>query len=326
MRHTQTEFFNLALIVASCIISVQVPFHLFLWAYAVLGPLHYLTEIFWLHDKNFFLPQKKSVLILLGFTVVCAALFWCNEFAAFSKHPLFQQHGNAIISGIFFMAVCTAAILTLIKKNVIQIILWCICLFMSIWLSYNSTYLFIFGILTATLIHVAFFTFIFMLQGALKHKSTIAIAGALTYVACWLYILYGPVKTLHAPLSKNIYEKYAASGFHLVNYSIAVFLEKAAVPYNLVSEVSLRIQALIAFSYTYHYLNWFSKVNIIRWNNIPRQHMIITLLMWILSVSLYAFHFKIGFLVLLLLSLAHVFLEFPLNVISIKNLLPFKKS
>lgn len=38
----------------SLAIAVVAPFHLFLLAYAVLGPLHYLTGISWLHDRQFF--------------------------------------------------------------------------------------------------------------------------------------------------------------------------------------------------------------------------------------------------------------------------------
>ena len=75
----------------------------------------------------------------------------------------------------------------------------------------------------------------------------------------------------------------------------------------------LAIMRFIAFAYTYHYLNWFSKTTVIKWNEISKQRMAIIILLWILSVVLYAFSYKIGFYALFLLSMLHVFFEFPLN-------------
>ncbi len=52
---------NMALMLASCAAAFALPFELFLFAYAVLGPLHYLTEISWIHDKGYFVgPEGDS--------------------------------------------------------------------------------------------------------------------------------------------------------------------------------------------------------------------------------------------------------------------------
>src|SRR4029077_3259419 len=50
---------NVCLMAVSCCAAIAAPFHLFLLAYAVLGPLHYLTEISWLHDRQYFAPRKR---------------------------------------------------------------------------------------------------------------------------------------------------------------------------------------------------------------------------------------------------------------------------
>ena len=39
------NYLNIGLMAASCAVAWFLPFELFLLAYAVLGPLHYLTEI-----------------------------------------------------------------------------------------------------------------------------------------------------------------------------------------------------------------------------------------------------------------------------------------
>ncbi len=45
---------NSILIIIAFGLSIILPFELFLFAYAVLGPIHYLSEIAWLEKKNFF--------------------------------------------------------------------------------------------------------------------------------------------------------------------------------------------------------------------------------------------------------------------------------
>ena len=49
---------NIGLMVFSCIVAFILPFEVFLFSYGVLGPLHYLTEIGWLHKKGYFTTGK----------------------------------------------------------------------------------------------------------------------------------------------------------------------------------------------------------------------------------------------------------------------------
>ena len=78
---------------------------------------------------------------------------------------------------------------------------------------------------------------------------------------------------------------------------------------------------MIAFAYTYHYLNWFSKTTVIGWyKKINKKKAILIALIWLLSMSIYYYDYKIGLTLLLFLSLLHVFMEFPLNFISIREI------
>jgi len=86
------------------------------------------------------------------------------------------------------------------------------------------------------------------------------------------------------------------------------------------SNIGLQIQSLIAFAYTYHYLNWFSKTSIIKWHKIDRRKLIAIIVIWLTSLGLYYYDYKVGLAILYFISVLHVILEFPLNIMVIKEL------
>lgn len=90
------------------------------------------------------------------------------------------------------------------------------------------------------------------------------------------------------------------------------------------NEWVIKVSRFISFAYTYHYLNWFSKTKIIGWHNVSTRRRIIILTVWIVSLLCYAYNYMIGYQILLFLSIVHVFLEFPLNWISILSILKIK--
>jgi hypothetical protein len=75
----------------------------------------------------------------------------------------------------------------------------------------------------------------------------------------------------------------------------------------------------IAFAYTYHYLNWFSKTSVIGWHRIGRRALTLVIVLWLGFVGLYAWDYRLGMSCLFVLGLAHVVLEFPLNHLSFMN-------
>ena len=58
------DVLNLGLMLVALALAFILPFWLFLFSYAVLGPLHYLTEIGWLNKKQFFTTSKLDYLQL----------------------------------------------------------------------------------------------------------------------------------------------------------------------------------------------------------------------------------------------------------------------
>src|SRR5271167_955741 len=64
-----TDAVHLGLMLAALSITYVVPFELLLLSYVMLGPAHYFTEISWLHDRKYFLPDPRRI-IPLGLVIV----------------------------------------------------------------------------------------------------------------------------------------------------------------------------------------------------------------------------------------------------------------
>jgi len=97
------------------------------------------------------------------------------------------------------------------------------------------------------------------------------------------------------------------TGFSLEKY--------ASIIYN--STIGIMLMRFIAFAYMYHYLNWFSKTEVIRWHKVPKIRFAAVLLIWLSACGLYAYNYALGLSFLFFLSFTHVLLEFPLNMVSI---------
>ena len=75
MKSETIDIINIGLLVLALLVAIVLPFELFLFSYAVLGPLHYLTEINWLDDKKyFFKPKLKIKSVFLVFASIIAVL------------------------------------------------------------------------------------------------------------------------------------------------------------------------------------------------------------------------------------------------------------
>src|SRR3954466_6053945 len=75
MKPATIHHLNTGLIILSCLVAFFIPFELFLFSYGVLGPLHYLTEIGWLHKKNYFTKGKYDFIFL---SVACVIMVYWN--------------------------------------------------------------------------------------------------------------------------------------------------------------------------------------------------------------------------------------------------------
>ncbi len=316
--------------------AVKLPFHVFLLSYAVLGPLHYLTEIGWLDDRNYFATNKRDVWILV---VLCAMLSFGFAYHQFGNFMVSKTWVESINNSWFepisvfllkyersflFMAFYTSIMMAFVKQKNKRYALMAVGTIAAYFLNSIPAYTMIIGIMLPTIIHVYVFTGLFILYGALKSKSMSGYISVMVYVAILFLIVYQRPKAANYPIDGYWLEAMVQSKFIDLNGAIAIFMGWAKrsnyilqTPRgNVLSVVALKMQIFIAFAYTYHYLNWFSKTSVISWHKVSKPRLYSAIAIWIGSVALYFYDYKLGLAALFFLSVLHVFLEFPLNHMS----------
>lgn len=325
MSSKQLDFLNIGLMVFAFVVAVNLPFHLFLMSYAILGPLHYLTEIGWLDKKNYYATNKKDVWILVGLCALVTIAFSFYQFGNFGatkswmaaiNSSQFKPLADFIVryeKSFIFLAFYAAVMMTFIKKTKLRYALMALGVVIAYFLNGISAYFIIIGIMLPTVIHVYVFTGAFILFGALKSKSVSGYASLMVFVLILFLIIMQRPKPQDYALTGYWLETMKASNFHGINQSIAEFFGWNKGTFFVFSPLGIKMQIFIAFAYTYHYLNWFSKTQIINWHHVSKARLYSAAIIWIASVALYFYDYKLGLAALFFLSVLHVFLEFPLN-------------
>jgi len=305
MKPTTIHHLNTGLILFSCLVSFFIPFELFLFSYGILGPLHYLTEIGWLHKKNYFTKGKYDFLFLVG---SCVLLVYWNY-----NPP--KNYG--LTADIIFLSLLSCIAFVFIKDWLYRFVVIVLAV-LFIGVLNNSPQFFTWvAIFLPTIIHVFIFTWAFMLFGVIKEKSMAGVLSILALIACSVLIIVIQPANLYYNVSdytQKSYERFGDLNYHLINYFNMDQLTD--VKQIFTTNAGFVIMRFIAFAYTYHYLNWFSKTSVIKWHQVSRKILIGTIALWLISISLYIYDYNLGLQVLFFLSFLHVFLEFPLNVVS----------
>lgn len=305
MNSERIHHVNTGLIILSCIVSFFIPFELFLFSYAVLGPLHYLTEIGWLHKKNYFTKGKNDFLFLVIASVI---LVWWNFYTPKNYYLLAHLTVLSVLASIVFV---------FMKDWLYRFVTIVLALIMMKFIKNTDSYFTWVAIFLPTIIHVFIFTWVFMLYGVLKEKSKAGIISIITLIICAAAIFLIQPQNLFYEVSqyaKTSYKNFSMLNVELINLFGMQKLETVSEIFT--TNAGFVIMRFIAFAYTYHYLNWFSKTSVIKWHQVPRKTLIITLSVWLASVGFYLYDYTLGLNVLFFLSFLHVFLEFPLNVVS----------
>jgi len=323
MTLDKVNYLNIALMLLASAVAIWAPFELFLFSYAVLGPLHYFTEIVWLDKRNYFMPDKPTKWALFGFAalILLPTLLLCAYQLLPNSMPiakLLMKYRLLILPlskhSILYSFIVSIIVL-LVRKNSIRLIMSFLAIAL-VWLLHSQKIVNIVATLfIPTIIHVYFFTGAFMLSGALKSKSVSAIQSVILYVLLAVVLLsvgFGGMSHL-SMASIKVY----SHAFHNLNaYVYAIYTHSSPQNglqlYN--STAGILIMRFIAFAFTYHYLNWFSKTSIIKWHETSKLSIVMILVFWLTAVGIYLMDYKLGFIVLYFISLLHVILEFPLNV------------
>lgn len=335
VKTKEIDILNVILIVVSLTMAFNIPFELFLFSYSVLGPLHYLTEINWLKEKKYFIKETKwiGLFLLLAFLLTLPVLMKFDFLADFYAIPSVKKVTDFLTNSAdeIIMIGLLLAIGLIYFKNKLHLALFLIpsIALGLLALHHCPNFALALSIFVPTLIHVYLFTLLFMIYGTINTKSTPGIIAIVLLVLTPFIIAASKINpTDYIPLKESTISSFNMTSFGALNFGVSKFLfHKVGTDFNFLSSMGIKIQIFIAFAYTYHYLNWFSKTSIIGWGKSISKRKIITILcIWILSIALYLYNFKVGFLTLLFLSLIHVFLEFPLNMTSIKGIAMKMKS
>lgn len=351
-KDTKINTLNIGLMLISCVAAFIMPFEVFLFAYAVMGPLHYLTEISWLHDKKYYTKGKYDYVILVSIGVLITLEYFAYKFQFW---PFNTEENREIANNwslgdkLLFLAFFGSIIMAFVKNTTVKIVALLLIFFISngVFTADNasdrqeSKLFYIFSAFVPTLIHVYLFTGLFMLFGALKSRSRSGLWSVVVFVICPILLLMLFPNTSFVGVSNYGMGAYGGptshEGFFDLNQGIlARFFEPAAIAQHtpgidvakdseetiwtaLVfrSQTGILLMRFIAFAYMYHYLNWFSKTEVIRWHKVPKARFIAVIVLWVGSLVIYAIDYTKGLQWLFFLSFCHVLLEFPLNFQSI---------
>ena len=398
LKDDKINYLNIGLMFATAVFAFFAPFETFLLAYAFLGPLHYLTEISWLHDRQYFTKGKYDFIVLLVIGVLLSTVAFAQDFGY--KWEIYTYFSEMQLSSKLVVFALFSGMLFALVKNIFVKIVSCffIFIFVSGWLSpenieenQSSTTVFALTSLVPTLIHVYVFTGLFMLYGSLKSRSKSGLMAVVAVVILPLILVFvlpvNPKESWVSNYGKNAY--YAkGQGFFNTNVEIMdhfgildepkltnkqfldsivnsktvnagftpnekkrlndslqrkskepfVFYQpnderfgqtiavRKALPVNpkdyfwnsvFFSIFGIMLMRFIAFAYLYHYLNWFSKTEVIRWHKVPKIRFFAVIVLWLSACGFYIYDYSLGLSVLFFLSFTHVLLEFPLNMVSI---------
>ena len=289
-----TDAIHLGLMLSALGLTYLVPFELLLLSYVVLGPAHYATEISWLHDRKYFLPQRGIAIALAAVAIIAALIDNASWF-------------GFVMWSAFVLSALLAATTTALQSTM----LFMIALVLTAVLLSNGASIAVIGILLPTLIHVSLFTLVFMMLGAFRSGQKMQWVLVALYLAAIALILLAP------PNAATLIPSFAAAG-HDYFANVGPALGRLFGIPDL--RLDTRLTSLLAFIYTYHYLNWFIKAEVIRWNAMSRRRLALVVAASTASTALYFYDYAFGFTVLLALSLAHIVLEFPLNSLALRQL------
>jgi hypothetical protein len=304
INNDQINYLNIFLMLFSFLLALLYPFEVFLISFIIVGPLHYLTEISWLQKKQFFIVNKSNVVLL----VLIVTSF---GFYLFSPNVLVSDYFNILL----FSTLVYAITMAFTTNFIIQLASFAGSFLLAYLVKWQEQdwFLTIFAIFLPTIIHITIFTGLFILSGILKNKT---VAGWLS-LACFLICSFGffVLPFFNSNYQPLPYARELYGDFMILNRKFSDFFHFGQI--NSPEDVFVSMQ-FIAFGYTYHYLNWFTKTSVIKWHEVSKYRMLAMAIVYLAVLGVYFYDKMIGVWLLSTLSIAHIILEFPLNGLTLK--------
>ncbi len=325
MSTKQIDLLNLGLIIISAVLAWLFPLQLFVLAFAILGPLHYLTEINWLDKKNYFSPVQRNTWLIAAaaasLLIVLPKIYFFlaeNNGSFLAEVMLFiNRWSNSLI----FLTFLLSFGFTFLKDRRYWIALLVTGLIGAILLNTTSMYRTLVGLFIPTVVHVYIFTLLFMLYGSLKARSELGYLTILVALLVPVVFAFIDLEGHHYFFSDEMKSIYLENNFHSTPVGVASLLGLSdGTSFYFYESLELKLMMFISFIYLYHYLNWFSKTTVIGWHKeLTKGRAVAIVVLWLILLSLFYYDYRIGFLAALFFSFLHVILEFPLNWVSIRG-------
>jgi hypothetical protein len=235
------NWLNVGLMVVACGVAIAAPFHVFLLAYAVLGPLHYLTEISWLHDRDYFtrrrIPRRWWLTLVSVTILVLAYGYISNDLLHHPVAPTFEI-------GLVYLVFGGAAVALHARSSVSAVGVVLVLGTGLVLLSGFRTYA-VAAFFLVTIIHVFVFTGAFVLYGALKTRSRVAVLSLCVFATCAFVAV-----TVTAPFaSPGDQVRQLYGGFEQLNREL---LRLFGLPQSVYDSSGVAAMRVIAFAYLYH--------------------------------------------------------------------------
>jgi hypothetical protein len=312
INNDQVNYLNIFLMLFSLVLAAFYPFELFLVSFIIIGPLHYLTEISWLEKKQFFVPKQSNVVLLI--LVILA-------FGLFLIFP--NKIFNDFINTLLFSTLVYALMVVLTSNFLVQILTFLgsfLLVFIAKWHE-QDWFLIVFSVFLPTIFHITIFTGLFILSGIMKNKSLSGWLSFACFLCCTVAFFVLPFVNIGyevMPIARELYGDYI-----VLNKKFSDFFHFGQI--NKLEDIfqtreGIAIMQFIAFSYTYHYLNWFTKTSIIKWHEIPKMRMLGLAVAYVAVLGIYFYNKMVGVGLLSVLGIAHIILEFPLNGLALKSI------
>jgi hypothetical protein len=291
------NYLNVGLMLGSAALACLLPFEVFLVSYAVLGPLHYLTQISWLHDRGHFTTGRWDWVPLAALAVLALD----TAYPRWVGWPL-----------VAFAALAAGTAAAFVRSGTIKLAVLAACAALAWPLARWEPAMLWFGSFLPTVIHVYVFTGLFVLAGTLKTRSRSGYLSLAVFLACGIGLLLVQPATDYEPSTWALQNLGPFGG--TIDGLARLMPGEGRHP------ALMAIGRFLAFAYTYHYLNWFSKTEVIRWHRISGARLASIAALWLASVALYLVDYATGLAALFFLSTAHVYLEFPLDARTVAEL------
>ncbi len=290
---------NFLALVVSAVAASLAPLQVFIFVYAFVGPLHYLTEIAWLKKKDFYfgkgvVSQRIYVYVAVVLCVAVSADFYV------------RRGWSGYVIGILLVLSLGAMV-----KNP-YILISALVAGYSAKFFVHGLVIFV-GAILPTIVHVYVFTMLFMVSGLVREKRSSILGWVNPFLLLGLPVALLVARWSYA--SPGSYWIKAEMGFSALHGYLVGLLGHNLHPNSaiLADPTAAGVLRVLAFIYLFHYLNWFAKTELLQWHKVSRRSWAWIAALYGISVACYLRNFLVGFYLVNFLSMLHVFLEFPLN-------------